>query len=105
ARMDGAGFFRTYWQIALPTIRPGLAFLGIYTFVGAWNDYIWPLVVLVNPDRLTLQVALAQLKTSHVTDYSMVMAGALLAVAPLLIAFAAFARGFIADATKGALRG
>ncbi len=105
ARMDGAGFFRTYWQIALPTIRPGLAFLGIYTFVGAWNDYIWPLVVLVNPDRLTLQVALAQLKTSHVTDYSMVMAGALLAVAPLLLVFALFARNFIADATKGAVRG
>ena len=105
ARVDGAGFFRTYWQIALPTIRPGLAFLGIYTFVGAWNDYIWPLVVLVNPDRLTLQVALAQLKTAHVTDYSMVMAGALMAVAPLLLIFALFARGFIADATKGALRG
>jgi cellobiose transport system permease protein len=105
ARVDGAGFFRTYWQIALPTIRPGLAFLGIYTFVNVWNDYIWPLIVLVNPDRLTLQVALAQLKTSHVTDYSMVMAGALLAVAPLLIAFTAFARNFIADATKGAIRG
>jgi cellobiose transport system permease protein len=105
ARMDGAGFFRTYWQIALPTIRPGLAFLGIYTFVGAWNDYIWPLIVLVNPDRLTLQVALAQLKTSHVTDYSMVMAGALMAVAPLLVIFALFARNFIGDATKGALRG
>jgi cellobiose transport system permease protein len=105
ARMDGAGFFRTYWQIALPTIRPGLAFLGIYTFVGVWNDYIWPLIVLVNPDRLTLQVALAQLKTAHVTDYSMVMAGALMAVAPLLLVFALFARSFIADATKGAVRG
>ena len=105
AHLDGAGFFRTYWQIALPTIRPGLSFLGIYTFVNVWNDYIWPLIVLVNPDRLTLQVALAQLKTTHVTDYSMVMAGALLAVAPLLIVFTIFARGFIADATKGAVRG
>lgn len=105
ARIDGAGFFRTYWTVALPIIRPGLAFLGIYTFVAAWNDYIWPLIVLVNPDRLTLQVALAQLKTTHSTDYSMVMAGALLAVTPLLVAFALFARNFIADATKGALRG
>jgi cellobiose transport system permease protein len=105
ARIDGAGFFRQYWQIGLPLLRPGLAFLGIYTFVGAWNDYIWPLIVLVNPDRLTLQVALAQLKTSHATDYSMVMAGALIAVAPLVVAFALFARGFIADVAKGALRG
>jgi len=105
ARMDGAGFFRQYWKIGLPLLRPGLAFLGIYTFIGAWNDYIWPLIVLVNPDRLTLQVALDQLKTSHTTDYSMVMAGALLAVAPLVLVFTLFGRNFISDATKGALRG
>jgi cellobiose transport system permease protein len=105
ARIDGAGFFRQYWNIALPTIRPGLAFLGIFTFIGAWNDYIWPLIVLVNPDRITLQVALAQLNVAHKKDYSMVMAGALLAVAPLVLAFTLFARNFIADAVKGALRG
>ena len=105
ARIDGAGFFRQYWQIGLPLVRPGLSFLGIYTFVAVWNDYIWPLIVLVNPDQLTLQVALAQLKTAHGTDYSMVMAGAVLAIAPLLIAFSVFARGFVADAAKGALRG
>jgi cellobiose transport system permease protein len=104
ARVDGAGFFRQYWQIALPAIRPGLAFLGIYTFVAAWNDYIWPLIVLVDPTRVTLQVALAQLNTSHGKDYSMVMAGALLSVLPLLLTFAFFARNFIADATKGAVR-
>jgi cellobiose transport system permease protein len=105
AKLDGAGFLRQYWQIGLPLLRPGLAFLGIYTFIGAWNDYIWPLIVLVNPDRLTLQVSLDQLKTTHGTDYSMVMAGALVAVAPLVIAFALFARGFVADAARGALRG
>lgn len=49
ARMDGAGFFRTYWTIAIPMLRGGLAFLGIFTFIGAWNDYVWPLIVLVNP--------------------------------------------------------
>jgi cellobiose transport system permease protein len=104
ARVDGAGFFRQYWQIALPAIRPGLAFLGIFTFVGAWNDYIWPLIVLVDPNHITLQLALAQLNTAHGTDFSMVMAGALLAVVPLMVVFALFARNFIADATKGALR-
>ena len=105
SRVDGAGFFRQYWQIGLPLLRPGLSFLGIYTFIAVWNDYIWPLIVLVDPNRLTLQVALAQLKTAHATDYSMVMAGALLAVFPLVLVFTIFARGFIADATKGALRG
>jgi cellobiose transport system permease protein len=104
ARVDGAGFFRQYWQIAIPAIRPGLAFLGIYTFVTAWNDYIWPLIVLVDPTHITLQLALAQLNTAHGTDFSMVMAGALLAVVPLLAIFVLFARNFIADATKGAVR-
>jgi cellobiose transport system permease protein len=104
AKVDGAGFFRQYWQIALPAIRPGLAFLGIYVFVAAWNDYIWPLIVLVDPERITLQLALAQLNTAHGTDFSMVMAGTLLAVVPLVVIFAFFARNFIADATKGAVR-
>ena len=104
AKVDGAGFFRQYWQIAIPAIRPGLAFLGIYVFVAAWNDYIWPLIVLVDPDRITLQLALAQLNTAHGTDFSMVMAGTLLAIIPLVVIFAFFARNFIADATKGAVR-
>jgi cellobiose transport system permease protein len=105
ARIDGCGFFRQYWHVGLPTIRPGLAFLGIYTFIGAWNDYIWPLIVLVNPGHVTLQVALAQLNTSHATDYSMVMAGALLALLPVVGVFILFARQFISGAIKGAIRG
>ena len=104
AKVDGAGFLRQYWRIAIPAIRPGLAFLGIYVFVAAWNDYIWPLIVLVDPDRITLQLALAQLNTAHGTDFSMVMAGTLLAIVPLVVIFAFFARNFIADATKGAVR-
>ncbi|WP_078973050.1 carbohydrate ABC transporter permease [Streptomyces sp. MMG1533] len=104
ARIEGAGFFRLYWHVVLPCVRPALAFLGIYTFIAAWNDYILPLVMLVNPDRLTLQVALAQLYAGHSTDYSMVMSGVLLSVIPLVLVFTFFARGFIADATKGALR-
>lgn len=104
ARIEGAGFFRQYWHVVLPCVRPALAFLGIYTFILAWNDYITPLVMLVDPNRLTLQVALAQLYAGHSTDYSMVMSGVLLAVIPLVVVFTFFARGFIADATKGALR-
>ncbi|HTR90704.1 MAG TPA: carbohydrate ABC transporter permease [Trebonia sp.] len=105
ARIDGCGFFRQYWHVGLPTIRPGLAFLGIYTFIAAWNDYIWPLIVLVNPGRITLQVALAQLNTAHGTDYSMVMAGALLALLPVVGVFLLFSRQFVSGAIKGALRG
>jgi cellobiose transport system permease protein len=104
ARIEGAGFLRLYWYVVLPCVRPALAFLGIYTFIGAWNDYLLPLVMLSDPNKQTLQLALAQLYAGHSTDYSMVMSGVLLAVIPLLIVFTFFARGFIADATKGALR-
>jgi cellobiose transport system permease protein len=103
--MDGCGFFRQYYYVVLPIIRPGLAFLGIYTFVGAWNDYAWPLIVLVNPDRVNLQVALQQLNLAHGTDYSVVMAGALLGIIPLIVVFLLFARQFVSDAVKGAVRG
>ncbi|WP_055714033.1 carbohydrate ABC transporter permease [Streptomyces torulosus] len=105
ARIDGAGFFRQYWNIALPMIRPAMSFLAIYAFVGAWNDYVWPLIVLTNPDHVTLQVELAQLNVGHNTDYSMVMAGVLMASLPLVIVFSVFARGFIAGATEGAVQG
>ncbi|MEU4234299.1 MULTISPECIES: carbohydrate ABC transporter permease [unclassified Nonomuraea] len=105
ARIDGCGFFRQYWHVGLPAIRPGLAFLGITTFISAWNDYTWPLIVLVDPSNLTLQVALSQLNTVHALDYSLVLTGALLGVVPLAVMFVLFARGFIRDAMKGALRG
>ncbi|WP_328836144.1 carbohydrate ABC transporter permease [Streptomyces europaeiscabiei] len=105
ARIDGAGFFRQYWNVALPMIKPALSFLAIYAFVGAWNDYVWPLIVLTNPEHVTLQVELAQLNLGHNTDYSMVMAGVVMASVPLVVVFAIFARGFIAGATEGAVQG
>jgi cellobiose transport system permease protein len=103
-RIDGAGFFRLYWQVALPLFRPALAFLGIFTFIHLWNDYIWPLVVLVNPDRLTLQVALANLNVAYNTDYAVVMAGALMSVIPLIVVFLIGARHFLRDLAAGATK-
>ncbi|WP_297545463.1 carbohydrate ABC transporter permease [Amycolatopsis sp.] len=105
ARMDGAGFFRTYWTIALPVLRPALAFLGIFTFVNSWNDYLWPLVVLIDSNHVTLQVALSQLNGLYVSDYSVVMAGTLVAIIPLIIVFLFGARHFIKNIAAGALKG
>ncbi|PAZ11298.1 sugar ABC transporter permease [Streptomyces sp. SA15] len=105
SRIDGASFLRQYWHVALPVVRPGLAFLGIFTFMGQWNDYAWPLIALTNPDNVTLQVALSQLNGTHgTTDYGMVMTGALLALIPLLIVFAVGAKQIISDLGKGAIR-
>lgn len=106
SKLDGAGFLRQYWHVALPVVRPGLAFLGIFTFMGQWNDYAWPLIALTDPDNVTLQVALSQLNGTHgTTDYGMVMTGALLALVPLLVVFAIGARQIIGDLAKGAVRG
>lgn len=102
--LDGAGFFRQWFTVCLPLIRPGLGFLGIFTFIATWNDYLWPLVVLTNPNQVTLQVAMAQLNTAFGQDYGMVMAGALLAVLPLLVVFLLGARQFIGDIAKGAIK-
>jgi cellobiose transport system permease protein len=104
ARIDGCNYWRQYWHVAVPLLRPALAFLGIFTFIGTWNDYFWPLVVLTNPERQTLQVALSQLNGLYNTDYSMVMAGTLLAVIPLIIVFFIGARQFLADLAAGAVK-
>ncbi|MEU1195313.1 carbohydrate ABC transporter permease [Streptomyces sp. NPDC005813] len=105
SKLDGAGFLRQYWHVALPVVRPGLAFLGIFTFMGQWNDYAWPLIALTDPHNVTLQVALSQLNGVHgTTDYGMVMTGALLALLPLLAVFAIGAKQIIGDLGKGAVR-
>jgi cellobiose transport system permease protein len=104
SRIDGAGFWRQYLTVCLPLIRPGLGFLGMFTFIGTWNDYLWPLTVLTDPKRITLQVALAQLKSAFGQDYGMIMAGALMAVLPLLIVFLLGARQFVGDIAKGAIK-
>ncbi|WIK64712.1 carbohydrate ABC transporter permease [Gleimia hominis] len=105
ARLDGCGFFRQYIHVCLPTIKPALAFLGMFTFIGSWNDFMWPLIVLNDPHKLTLQVALSQLKSAHGTDYGMLMASSLIAVVPLILVFIIGARQFISGITDGALKG
>ena len=102
--LDGGGFMRQYVTVCLPLIRPGLGFLGLFTFISTWNDYLWPLTILTDPHRITLQVALAQLQSAFGQDYGMIMAGALLATVPLLVVFLIGARQFIGDIAKGAIR-
>lgn len=104
ARLDGAGFLRQYWHVGLPPLRPALGFLGILTFVTAWNDYYWPVISLTDPKLFTLQIGLNQLNGIYNTDYSMVMAATLMATVPLIIIFFFGARQFIANISAGALK-
>lgn len=104
AKIDGCSHLRLYWNVAVPTLRPALGFLGVYIFITTWNDYYWPLIALTDPKLYTLQIALQQLNGVYNTDYSMVMTGTLMATIPLIIIFFFGARQFIANVTAGALK-
>ncbi|MBW7453421.1 carbohydrate ABC transporter permease [Paenibacillus sepulcri] len=104
ARIDGSSKFGLYWRVALPILRPALAFLAITTFMGVWEDYLWPLIVLTDTSKFTLMLALQQLKSAHTADYSMVMTGTLMATVPLIIFFLLVSRQFIAGIMEGAVK-
>ncbi|SDZ24596.1 cellobiose transport system permease protein [Evansella caseinilytica] len=104
ARIDGCSNFRTYWNIVLPAVRPGLATLGIFTFMGTWNDFLWPLVVLKDRSVHTIQIALRTLNDVYYTDYSMILSGTFMATLPILVVFLIFNRQFIAGITEGAVK-
>ncbi|ASN04164.1 carbohydrate ABC transporter permease [Virgibacillus necropolis] len=104
ARIDGCGIFRMYWNIALPVLKPALAFLAIFNFMAVWNDYLWPLIVLNDPSKYTLMVALANLKGLHATDHAAVMTGTFLGTLPLIALFLIASRQFISDIAAGAVK-
>ncbi|WP_337588349.1 carbohydrate ABC transporter permease [Paenibacillus gorillae] len=104
ARIDGCNKFGQYWHVALPVLRPALAFLAITTFVGVWEDYLWPLIVLTDSSKFTMVLALQQLKAAHTSDYSMVMTGTMLATIPLIVFFLIVSRQFIAGIMEGAVK-
>ena len=104
ARMDGASELRIFWSVVLPVIRPILATLSIWAFLAAWNDFLWPLVVLSDSRRYTLPVALAGLVGEHVQDTELMMAGAVVTVIPVLIVFLALQRYYIRGVTAGSVK-
>jgi multiple sugar transport system permease protein len=87
ARIDGCSEFRIYWSIVLPLCKPILATLAIFSFMSSWNDFLWPLIVMVREDRYTLPVALANLDGQHPTDFGLLMAASVFVIAPILIVF------------------
>ena len=104
ARMDGAGEFRIYWKIVLPLIRPILVTLALFMFLGSWNDFLWPLVVLTDESRYTLPVALANLTGEHVQDTELMMAGSVLTILPVLIVFLLLQRHYIQGIMMGSVK-
>ena len=101
ARIDGAGEFRIFFQVALPLAKPALATLAVLSFLGNWNDFLWPVYVLLSPENMTLQPGLAMLQGAYRTHFGIVMAGAAIASIPVLVLFA-FAQRQIVDSVAGA---
>ena len=94
ARIDGAGEFRIFAQIYFPLAAPGMAVLGILTFQAGWNSFLWPLIVLNDPDMLTVQVGLSSFVSEHSTNYGPLMAGTIVSSLPVLLVFV-FAQRYI----------
>lgn len=104
ARIDGAGEFRIFWQIALPIVRPALAALAILLFLASWNDYLWPLIVLTQKDSYTMPVALGTLVGLTRVSWGGIMVGTAIATIPFLALFLALQRYFVAGIAGGAVK-
>ncbi len=104
ARIDGAGEWRLFRSIVVPVIRPILVTLAVFTFMGTWNDFMWPLIVFASEEKFTLPVALATLALEHVQDTELMMAGAVLTILPVLGVFVALQRYYIDGITAGSVK-
>jgi multiple sugar transport system permease protein len=105
ARVDGASELRIYWSIVLPVARPVLATLAIFTFMSAWNDFMWPLIILTSDDRYTMPVAVASLVGEHALDMELMMASAVLTIIPVLTLFFVLQKQYIAGMMAGSVKG
>lgn len=104
ARVDGASEWRIYRSVILPLCRPVLVTLGVFTFMGTWNDFMWPLVVLTDDRLYTLPVALANLMGEHAQDNELMMAGSVLTVLPVLVLFLALQRHYVQGIAMGGVK-
>jgi len=105
ARIDGASEWRIYWSVILPVARPVLATLAIFTFMSAWNDFMWPLIVLTDDEKYTMPVAVANLSGEHFPDLELMMAAAVLTVIPVLALFFVLQKQYIAGMMAGSVKG
>ncbi len=105
ARIDGASELRILFQIVLPALKPIIVTLAIFSFLGAWNDFMWPLIVLTDQDLQTLPVALASLSREHVQDNELMMAGSVVTIVPVLLLFLALQRHYIQGLLLGSVKG
>ncbi|MBM0066462.1 carbohydrate ABC transporter permease [Alkalicoccobacillus gibsonii] len=105
ARIDGAGELRIFHRIILPMIIPALAAIGIFTFIGSWNNFIGPLVLLFSEDKYPLPVLVAMIQGYYNTDYGLMYLGVALSVVPIIIVFSILSRRIMGSVAIGAVKG
>lgn len=105
ALIDGANHFTIFWRIMVPLAKPALSTVAVFSFLGAWDEYIWALTVLTNVQKRTLPVAIANFRGVHASDWGLVFAGSLTAVIPTIVIFVFFQRYFVQGITTGAIKG
>lgn len=105
ASIDGAGVVRIYFRIVFPLIMQSGFVLGLFSFLAVWNDFLWPLLVLNDPQQFTVQVAVNQLQSAYTIDYALNLGGAFLATAPLLVLFLFVGRKLVSGVMDGAVKG
>lgn len=104
ARVDGASEWQIFRRIVLPNMRPIMVTLAVFTFLGAWNDFLWPLIVLSDDHVYTLPLAIASLSQEHIQDIGMVMAGATVTIVPVIVLFLALQRQYVRGLLPGSVK-
>ncbi|MDE2857900.1 MAG: carbohydrate ABC transporter permease [Chloroflexota bacterium] len=105
ARIDGASEPMIYWRIVIPLVKPALATLGTFTFIGAWNNFLWPLLVLNSRELFTLPLGINSLRSLYADNTNLLMAGTAVAVVPMLLLFVFLQRYFIKGIALTGLKG
>ncbi len=105
ARIDGASDWGIYWRVGLPLVRGALAVLAVLVFLGAWNDYLWPLIVLRTPQNFTYPLGLASLQGLYKVEYGMILGGSFIATLPVVLIFVAGRKHLLDNLAMGAIKG
>jgi multiple sugar transport system permease protein len=105
AKLDGAGYFKTFWRVMLPLAAPALAAVTILEFQGAWNDFFWASLLLQTPDHYTVQIGLSQFVFQYSTEWPKLMAASVIAIVPIAVIYVVFQRYFVTGVASAGVKG
>jgi putative chitobiose transport system permease protein len=105
ARMDGCSELGIWWHVMIPAVRPALVTLAIFVFIGSWSDFLWPLIILDQPDYYTLPLGVAKLAGAFSLDWRLIAAGSVISIAPILLFFIVMQRYIVPTETGSGVKG